>query len=400
MSERTSTPSSAPADDARRADHAPSWVVDALVGVAVALALALIIATGEGVARSPDAIAYLFAAGFGALMLLRRRMPRSVLVLSVLGMFAYYTLDYPPIGVAVPVVAALFSATEAGLLLWSAGAALVVFAVSLYFRVLEGGETIGFLIGYESVSNIALFAAAIALGYSVRARRIGAAQQAEIARLTESQLAREADARIQGERERISRELHDTVGHTMSVISLHAGVGAEALGHDDKAVGEALDRIRTASTRSLRELRSMVRILRSSADGDETRSILSLSEVQELVDAARGAGVKVTTTITAEPAELSAPVDAAAYRVIQESITNVVRHADATRAEVTASVRDGNLHIEVTDNGRGVPADATEAGYGMAGMAERVRLLGGSLTTRSGVDAGFAVEATIPARLP
>lgn len=401
MAERSSAPLRGPVGDGRRPGHVAPWVIDALLGTAVALALALIIATGSGGARPPDVIAYLFAAGFGALMLLRRRMPRTVLVLSVLGMFAYYTLDYPPIGVAVPVLAALFSAAEAGLMLWSTGAAVVVFAVSMFYRVHDGGEAIGFLLGYESVSNSALFAAAIALGYSVRARRLRAAQQAEIARLTEAQLVREAELRMQSERERISRELHDTIGHTMSVISLQAGVGAEAVGQDDRAVSDALDRIRSASTRSLRELRSMVRILRSASDRDETRSIQSLSAVQELADAARGAGVEVTTDITASPSDLSAPVDAAAYRVIQESITNVVRHAGATHAKVKVGVRDGRLHISVTDNGRGLATDdGAKGGYGMAGMSERVRLLGGSLTTRSFAGVGFAVEATIPARLP
>lgn len=383
-----------------RAGEAAPWVIDALLGTALTLALALLIATGSGGAKPPDVIAYLFPAGLGALMLLRRRMPRTVLVLSVLGVFAYYTLDYPPIGVAVPMLGALFSAAEAGLLLWSVGTALFVFVVSLYYRLSDGGEPIGFLLGYESVSNIALFAAAIALGYSVRSRRLRTAQQAELARLTEAQLAREADVRIQSERERISRELHDTVGHTMSVISLQAGVGAEAVGHDDRVVSEAFDRIRSASTRSLRELRSMVRLLRSATDRDETRSIQSLSAVEELVDAARDAGVEVTTEISANPAELSAPVDAAAYRVIQESITNIVRHAGATRAQVKVGVRDGDLHLSVTDNGRGASGDATTGGYGMAGMHERVRLLGGSMTTRSFEGAGFAVEATIPARLP
>ncbi len=401
MAKRSSAPARETVGDDRRAGHAAPWVIDALLGTAVALALALIIATGSGGTKLPDVIAYLFAAGFGALMLLRRRMPRTVLLLSGLGLFAYYTLDYPPIGVAVPVLAALFSAAEAGLMLWSTGAALVVFAVSMFYRVYDGGEAIGLLLGYESVSNIALFAAAIALGYSVRARRLRAAQQAEIARLTEAQLAREAELRIQSERERISRELHDTVGHTMSVISLQAGVGAEAVGRDDRAVSEALDRIRSASTRSLQELRSMVRILRSASERDETRSIQSLSAVPELADAARGAGVEVTTDITAVPSELSAPVDAAAYRVIQESITNVVRHAGATHAQVKVGIRDDRLHISVTDNGRGAATDdGAKSGYGMAGMSERVRLLGGSLTTRSFADVGFAVEATIPARLP
>jgi signal transduction histidine kinase len=383
----------------RRRGRAAPWVLDALLGMAVTLAIALIMATAQGGERSPDVVAYLFALGFGAVLLLRRTMPRSMLVLSVLGIFAYYTLDYPPIGVAVPVLGALFSTAEAGLMGWSVVSGTVVFVVSMYFRIRDDEEAIGFLVGYESVSNVALFAAAITLGYSFRARRIRSAQQLEIARLTTSQFAREADLRMQSERERISRELHDTVGHTMSVISLQAGVAGEAVGHDDRAVSDALDRIRTASTQTLRDLRVTVRILRSVDVADDTRRVLSLSGAQELVETAQGAGLRITTDITAKPDELSAPVDAAAYRVIQESITNVVRHSGASSAHVTADIRDGRLHVIITDNGRGSVTGETTGGHGMAGMSERVRLLGGSLSAHSVPEAGFAVEAVLPARI-
>lgn len=378
------------------------WAVDTLLAAGVTAVLVTIIALSQvPTGASPNILAYLFAAGFGAVLLLRRSMPIPVLLLSVLGTFGYYILDLPPIGVALPVIAALFSAAEVGLTRWSIGAGAVVFVVSLYFRIRDDAPPLGYLLGYDAVSNIALIAAGIALGYSLRTRRIRAAQQTEIARLTEAQIAREAESRLQGERQRISRELHDTIGHTMSVISLQAGVGAEAVGDDDRVVGDALETIRTASTRSLQDLRSMVRILRSTSDPAETRGVLSLSAVQELVNAAKGAGVEVTTDITAMPSELSAPVDAAAYRVIQESITNVIRHAGATRAQVQADIRDDRLHISVTDDGHGSATDSgAKGGHGMVGMSERVRLLGGSLTTRSLPGAGFTVEATIPARLP
>jgi signal transduction histidine kinase len=377
------------------------WAVDALLAAGVAVVLSTIVALSQATAEdSPNVMAYVFTVGFGAVLLLRRSMPIPVLLLSVLATFGYYILDLPPIGVAVPVVAALFSAAEVGLTRWAIGAGTVVFVVSLYFRLRDEQPPLGYLLGYDAVSHIALIAAGIALGYGVRVRRIRTAQQAEIARLTEAQLAREAESRMRSERERISRELHDTVGHTMSVISLQASVGTEALGHDDRAVGDALDRIRTASTRSLQELRSIVRILRSASDPDQTRSVLSLSAVRELVDAASGAGVEVTTEITATPSDLSAPVDAAAYRVIQESITNIIRHAGATHAQIKVGIRDGWLYITVTDDGRGsAPESGTEGGYGMAGMSERINLLGGSLTTHTSAAAGFSVEATIPARL-
>jgi len=379
--------------------HATTWVVDALLGTAVALSLSLIIATSGQVTRSPDALAYVFALGSGALLMLRRKMPRTVLVLTALGMFAYYALDYPPIGVAIPLVAALFSSAEAGLIWWSVGVSIVVFTVSMFYRVLDGEESLGFILGYETVSNLALFTAAIALGYGVRAARLRAIQQAEIVKLTETQLAREAELQVQKERERFSRDLHDVVGHTMAVISLQAGVASEAVGIDDHAATEALERIRTASNQSLRELRSMMEILRSPTDRHETHRVQSLSAIQDLIDAAKGAGIEIDAAINIVPSDLSDTMDMAAYRLLQESITNIVRHSGATHAHVKADIRDGNLCLNVTDNGRGSTMDDQHTGYGIAGMRERARLLGGSLSTHSSEHGGFTVEATIPARL-
>jgi len=361
-------------------ERVPPVVVDALFGTAVALGIALVIAARSG-GRPPDPGAYLFAAGFGAVMLLRRRTPPTVLVLTTLGLFAYYAFDYPPIGVALPVITALFSAADAGRTRWAIGTGIVIFVVSFYFRV-ENGESLAVLIGYEAVSNIALIAAATALGYSFRSRR-------EIARLTAIQLEREAEWRVQRERERISRDLHDTVGHTMSVISLQAGVAAEAVDPGGPAA-QAIERIRAASGQTLRDLRSMVRLLRTP---DGALEVLSLAAVPDLVDATRGVGLQVTTRIDADG--LSPQVDAAAYRIVQEALTNVVKHARARHVEVSARLHEGVLHLRVADDGQGASAPAD--GHGLAGMAERVRLLGGTLETRS--RDGFTVEAWLPARL-
>jgi signal transduction histidine kinase len=369
----------------------PPVVVDALLGTAVALAIALIIAAAYGGDRPPDLVAYLFAGGFGALMLLRRRTPRAVLVLTTLGLFAYYAFEYPPIGVALPVVTALFSAADAGRTLWAVGTGAVVLVVSFYFRIQEGdaeGDALGFLLGYEAVSNIALIAAATALGYSFRTRR-------EIIRLTAMQLE-QAEWRVQRERERISRDLHDTVGHTMSVISLHAGVAAEAV-VGNAVAAEAIERIRTASAQTLGDLRSMVRLLRTPDGRDGGLEVLSLAAVPDLLKTTRGLGLEVTSRIELPADELSPQVDAAAYRIVQEALTNVVKHARARHVEVSARVHEGVLHVSVADDGlggrqAGDPGD----GHGLAGMAERVRLLGGTLRTRS--RDGFTVEAEIPAR--
>ena len=354
--------------------------VDLLLAAAVTLSLALIIATNDRGTRSADVLAYLFAVALGALLLLRRSMPRTVLVLSVLVMFAYYTRDYPPIGVAVPVVAALYSVAEAGRMLWATIAALLVFAISLVFRIRDDIEPLGILLGYESVSNLALFAAAIALGYAVRTRR----QRAE----------QEAQFKVQAERERLSRELHDTVGHTLSVISLHAGVGSEAVGSDDGAVRLAFERIKTASSRSLTELRSMVKLLQNQG----TRTISSLTAVDDLVNTAESAGLTVTTSIDVDTAELAPAIDAAAFRILQESVTNVIRHANASELRISAHLSNNRLQLTVADNGDG--AVALTPGNGITGMQERTRLLGGTLTAQAAAPTGFTVEAELPARLP
>lgn len=450
-------PSAAPPPVGRNRRRLPPRTVDLLLAVLVALALTLVILTNDRGARPADALAVLFAVGLGALLLLRRTMPRAVLVLSVLAMFGYYTRDYPPIGVAVPILAALFSAAEAGRWRWAVGAAAVSLLVSTAFRLLEGGESIGVVLGYESVTNVALFAASIALGDGLRTRRLRERQQAEIARLTAAQLAREADLRVQSERERISRDLHDTVGHTLSVISLHAGAGGEAVGARDDEAREAFARIRVAAGRSLRELRVMVRLLRSPeghlgggvpADGDAAargsadggpadggraseavsagRGPQSLVALPELAAEAGAAGLTVALDVEVDPADLPGPVDTAAFRVVQESLTNVLRHARADRATVRAQVRDGLLHLRIVDDGTGRATaggsgreadDGTErdsgdvgdpatggatpgtGGHGLVGMTERVRLLGGTLTAGPAPDGGFVVEASLPTRL-
>lgn len=389
-----STPDETPADG----DRIPPWVADLALAGAVALALFVLItlSAADG-GRTAGPLPYVFAIGFGAALLLRRKMPRAMLTLSVLGTFAYYTLDLPTIGVALPVVAALYSAAERGLLRWSALAGAVMFVVALLFRLRDDPQPLGVLLGTDAAANIALIVGAIALGYGVRARHVQAEQQREIARLREEQLRRDAELRIRSQREHISRELHDTVGHSLSVISLHAGVAADALGHDDRAAIAAVAEVREQSTASLAELRAMVRILRSPEADDDARSVHSLDDVATVLDRARATGLEVAADIGVDTAELAAGVDAAAYRVLQESLTNVIRHAHAHRVEVSAAIEEGYLRLVVRDDGVGSGSPSGD-GHGIDGMRERVRLLGGTLHAGDDPSGGFAVDAIIPVR--
>lgn len=381
--------------DRPSASEVSPWLIEALLATFVALAIALIIATSQGGQHRPDGLAYLFAAGFGALMLLRRNHPLVVLAATILGLFAYYTCGYPAIGVAIPVVAALYSAAEAGFLQPAVVAGIVVLGVSWFFRI-HDGESIPFLFGYELVSNVALIAAAIALGDNVRARRVRRAQQEQIDQLVAEQFNREADRRVHDERTSIARDLHDLVGNTMSVISVQANVAAEAIGRDDGTVTTAIEHIRAASQRTMQELRATVRVLRTPTD--DRRTFISLTNMDSLIATAEAAGLTVSATVDVDVAQLSPGIDAAAYRVIQESLTNVIRHAGASQASVQVSLADGELHITVSDNGGGMTTSGI-AGHGLAGMTERARILGGKLETCAADGGGFTVTATLPAKL-
>lgn len=367
------------------------WRVDVVLAGGVTLSLALIMAIDEMTAP----LAYCFAVVLGGVMLLRRSLPRLVLVVTLVLLFSYYILGFPPIGIAVPVVAALFSASERDHTWWAVGATVFTLTLSTAYRIWEGDESASYVLGYEMVMNVAMMAGAIALGYGVRSRRAQREQQLEIIRLNSLEQERAADRRIQNERVEVARDLHDLVGHTMSVVSLHTDVARESVGHDDQVVAEALGRIRTATSDTLSELRATVKLLRSPRTVIAEAGVVSLSGVETLVTSARAAGPTVDYQPLPSAVRLPAAVDATAYRIIQESLTNVLRHARADRVWVCVAAEAGRLVVSIRDDGQGRPA-AADAGHGIAGMTERARLLGGDLTAGPHPGGGFAVRALLP----
>lgn len=388
--------------DGREIEEAPAWVLDVLLGILVALVIAVVISAEQGGSQEPDAVAYLFAAGFGALMLVRRRFPVIVLAATMLMLSGYYILDYPAIGLAVPVAAALYSAAEFGHLRAALVISLLLVVTSTYFRYIDG-ETIAFLLGYELVSTVTLMAAAIALGDSTRSRRALRAEQEEIARLIRQEHAHRAEQRVEAERMRMARELHDVIGHSISVISLHTNVAREAVGRDDEATRQALGYVRAAASEAMQELRATVKVLRQPPGKQEEQAtqpassqpLGSLRALGTLVEHARSSGLTVDVELTGAVDGLPGTVDTAAFRIIQESLTNVMRHAHATRVAVVVQAEPQAVRLRVTDNGR-AKAKEVGAGSGIAGMRERARLLGGRLTAEALAAGGFEVRATLP----
>ena len=208
-----------------------------------------------------------------------------------------------------------------------------------------------------------------------------------------------ADAVAQ-ERARIARELHDIVAHAMSVMVVQAGAARTVVDHDPEAARAAIGRIEETGRDGLTEMRRLIGILKGSGDGADLAPQPGLDRLGPLLDSIRGAGVPVECVTRGEPRSLPTGVDLAAYRFVQEALTNVVKHAGAASARVSLEWAPDALVVEVADDGRGGLADRASAGHGLVGMRERVALYGGSLDAGPRAGGGFAVRARLPDGAP
>ncbi|WP_420868414.1 sensor histidine kinase [Brevibacterium zhoupengii] len=369
----------------------PVWVTDALLGAAVAIIMAAVISANHGGRNDPDALSYVWAFGLGSLMLVRRRHPVLVLAITVLGLFAYYTAGYPAVGVAVPIAAALFSAAEFGRIWWAVCAGAVALATSVFFRLFEG-QDVSLVVGYELAGHAFLIAGSIAMGDSIRSRRALLKRSREIVALTTDRAQRDSEAKAQTQRIAVARDLHDSLGHSTTVVSLHTDVAREALERKNEAAAiEALTLIKQTTATTMVEVRRTVAMLRAS--DRSSRSAASLSNIGSLIDPV--SEVTFTTDIRV-PAALPGLVDTTAFRIIQESVTNIVKHSTATRAHVEVDCRNNELRVSITDNGeQNNPSSEVGFGHGLSGMHERVTALGGTLKVDSS-EGRFAVNATLP----
>lgn len=317
----------------------------------------------------------LIAVGCGALYF-SPRFPVGAAVVSLAATFAYYVLSVydGPLMIA-PVVALYMIASRGRLQAAVAVAALLVIATG-----------VGTLSGNGDVNAVALFmmtgwvVAMVALGWARHSRRVYLA---------------EAEQRAAGEeRLRIARELHDVAGHHISLINVQAGTALHRFDRDPEQARAALAAVKESSRDALRDLRATIGVLRDGAEDAPTAPAPGLDRIGDLVEAARAAGLTVRTDITGDGPPPPTGVGLATYRIVQESLTNVVRHSGA--GSVTVRVEQGprEVLIEVADDGRG-PAPGT-TGSGVHGMKERARALGGELTAGPGPGGGFLVRARLP----
>jgi signal transduction histidine kinase len=202
---------------------------------------------------------------------------------------------------------------------------------------------------------------------------------------------------VAAERAAIARELHDVVAHHMSVMVVQAGAARAVSGSDPAATAEALRQIEASGRTGLAEMRRLLEVLKAEGDGDGRAPQPGLARLDELLDAMRASGLPVEAVVEGTPRTLSPGVDLSAYRIVQEALTNALRHAGGASARVLVRYEPDGLELEIADDGHG-PRDELEAsgGQGLIGMRERVQLFGGELEAGPRPGGGFLVRARLP----
>lgn len=279
------------------------------------------------------------------------------------------------------VFAGWFSAVVLGLILWANW---------------DHEATIG-----SAIANYIIFGTAWVAGDNIRQRRERVAALEQRAAFAEASKEEEAARAVAAERTRIARELHDVVAHSVSVMVVQAGAARRMLTRDEpdpaKAI-EALESVELTGRESLTELRRLLGVLRRDDDRSFGRVPQpSIVYVDSLIEQSREAGLDVALVIEGDPKPLAAGVDLTGYRIVQEALTNVLKHAGpSSHADVHICYADTMLEIVVTDDGRGSDGDLPSGGHGLVGMRERVSLFGGDLQVGNRAGGGFQVRATLP----
>jgi signal transduction histidine kinase len=242
-----------------------------------------------------------------------------------------------------------------------------------------------------------LAAVPILLGVVVRVRRSGARQ------LEEQERRHSGERALLEERQRIARELHDVVAHHMSVIAIQAEAAPYKTADPPPELVESFGEIRASALAGLAELRRVLGVLRTGEPGTAPQP--GLAELDSLLDSARSGGVSVAVTCSGNPVDLPEGVDLSAYRIVQEALSNAMRHAPGARVQVQVTYRPDSLALEIRNDAVAsvlVASGAREAGggHGLVGMRERATMLGGSLDAGPTADGGFRVAAVLPVRRP
>jgi len=370
------------------------WALDAALGTLFTVAGLISMFGGSDPKvdyRDPDALGVVLSLAVSLPFFFRRRAPFATAVVSTGAVTLMLLLGYQ-------------SNTQTQMILVSAytlashaeGARRV-----LGFVAIEVGVGTVAAVGTPGASTSeiilagAFYAAAYFFGSAMRNRRLYLDEVEERAAVVEREHEEASKRAIADERLRIAQELHDVVAHSMGVIAVQAGVGSHVIDTDPAEAKKSLDAISTTSRTTLGEIRRLLGVLRADDDGGYEPAP-GLADLDRLITDIRGAGLTVDVHIDGERHDLPPGVDLTAYRIVQEAITNVLKHAGPAEVIVTVGYEPDMVRLEVVDDGRGVNGRSSGGGHGLVGMRERVAVYGGTLETGPRAGGGFRVAACLP----
>ncbi|GAA4989665.1 histidine kinase [Yinghuangia aomiensis] len=367
-----------------RQSGVPAGVRDGAIAVGVAATLlATGLSTDHSVGRFGSLLGYVLLLVDGLALAARRRTP--VLVLAVTGLCA---AGYQAAGFDVPAIAFLFAVYAA----MREGHRRVTIAASV---AMLATLPLAALVSLHDLGDaFAQARGALEVAWLVAAGAAGEALRQAEQRGDEAERTREETARRRAQEERlhIARELHDSLTHQISIVKLQAEVAVHLARKRSEEIPAALLAIQEAGREANRELRATLEALRD----DDTTPPQGLDHLPELVERARAIGLDATLTVAGQPRDVPAAVQRTVYRIVQESLTNIARHANAATASVRIDHRPDALAIRVDDDGKAGPDAEPTPGVGLLGMRERVTALGGRLRAEPRHEGGFTVQAELP----
>ena len=371
----------------------PPYVLNVPLAVVIAVAGPLSVLNAPPGRTALDPLGYLLLVVGGLALGPRARTPLIVVWVTSACAYVYLGRGYPGVAAAFPVMVALYTAVRAG----HRKIALVP------LLSLAGVLVHDFLHTHGTNLQMVFQDRFLLVGWLVASAMMGGAlrqweayvREAE-KRAADAERTREETARRRAieERLRIARELHDSLTHSISIVKVQAGVAIHLARKRGEQVPEALLAVQEAGSEAMRELRATLEVLRETTDEPTGHG---LAQLPELLARSRSAGLAATMEISGAPRPLPAAIERAAYRIVQEALTNVARHAGpAATASVRVEYDDEVLVLKIHDDGLSTPAAPPAPGIGLAGMRERVTALGGRLETGPKPDGGFAVQAVLP----
>ena len=368
-----------------RVRRLPAWRVDAVLATFLLL-IGLTTTNHVAPANEPrDGFAFFLILCATVPYCARRLAPLPVFAMSHAAVAALFVMGYP--GGALPFAVAV-GAYTVGAYRPLREVALAAVIQNVLLLAMVAGDSPDFGVA-EYIASAPVFGATMLVGWTMQSRRL----RFDALEREQEEASRRAAA---DERLRIAQELHDVVAHSLGVIAVQAGVGMHVIRTDPAEAERALEHISRTSRTSLAEIRRLLGLVRS---GEATASYAptpALADLPRLAGEVTGAGLPVDLDVGGVAGDVPPGVELAAYRIVQEALTNALRHARAQRATVRLDVEPGRLRVVVSDDGAGPNGQRKPGGHGLVGMRERVAVYGGSLQVGPGPEGGFRVEATIP----